>query len=288
MLSYLSTLVGFLAILALFLVWRSGVEITNEMLVYAGAVFIAGAVILRLLFRWMKIVLPSASEVRAIAADPSAAGQPVTRGEVAYSFREFFDVVATALIMAVILRAFVVQAYKIPSGSMNDTLMEGDLLIVNRMVYGLHVPLTDKVILRYRWPQRGEIVVFTPPQDPTKDFIKRCVGLPGDVILVKEKKLFVNGVLQTEPYVVHKDPSTYLKGFPAMLDPALTVHGPVYEKGCNRDNFGPYTVPPDHIFCLGDNRDNSNDSRFWGSVPIHQVLGKPLVIWWPIDRWRWM
>jgi signal peptidase I len=172
-------------------------------------------------------------------------------------------------LLAFVIRTFGVQAFKIPSGSMENTLLIGDHLLVNKFIYGTRLPGTDKVFLALRAPRRGDILVFKYPEDPGRDFIKRCLGVPGDVVEVREKQVYVNGRRQDEPYALHHDLET--------LSPA---------GGKARDFYGPVTVPADSFFMLGDNRDYSKDSRFWGFLPRKLVKGKAWVVYWPFDRWR--
>jgi signal peptidase I len=182
---------------------------------------------------------------------------------------EYVDSGLIAVLLALVIRTFLVQAFKIPSGSMEDTLLVDDHLLVNKFLYGTHIPFTDKDILRFRDPKNGDIIVFKYPLNPRRDFIKRCIGVPGDVIEVKDKVLFINGKEQVEPYVLHRDLAVYPRS-----------------AGNPRDNFGPVTVPPDSYFMMGDNRDFSADSRFWGFLPRKLIKGKAWVIYWPIPRWR--
>jgi signal peptidase I len=170
-----------------------------------------------------------------------------------------------ALILALFIRAFIVQAYKIPSGSMIPTLLIGDYLLVNKLAYGIKNPIKDDFIYFWKFPKRQEIVVFTYPQNKKLDFIKRVIGLPGDTVQIVNKKVYVNGKLLNEPYVQFSDPEIY----PQEISP--------------RDNYGPIKVPPEHIFVLGDNRDQSYDSRFWGFVPIKYLKGKALIIYFSWD-----
>jgi len=178
--------------------------------------------------------------------------------------RENIEVIIIAVFIAIFIRTFVVQAYKIPSGSMKDTLLVGDHLLVNKFIYGVKIPFTNgKTLIHVKDPERGDIIVFKYPVDPSKDFIKRVVGIAGDTIYIKNKKLYVNGVMQ--PYKDHvkfTDPVI----MPGSLNP--------------RDNFGPVTVPEDSLFVMGDNRDNSLDSRFWGFVKLEAVRGEALIIHW--------
>jgi signal peptidase I len=170
-----------------------------------------------------------------------------------------------ALILALFIRTFIVQAYKIPSGSMIPTLLIGDYLLVNKLAYGIKNPVKDDFIYFWKFPKRQEIVVFTYPQNKKLDFIKRVIGLPGDTVQIVNKKVYVNGKLLNEPYVQFSDPEIY----PQEISP--------------RDNYGPIKVPPEHIFVLGDNRDQSYDSRFWGFVPVKYLKGKALIIYFSWD-----
>ncbi|MFN4197045.1 MAG: signal peptidase I [Caldimicrobium sp.] len=170
-----------------------------------------------------------------------------------------------ALIIALFIRTFVVQAYKIPSGSMIPTLLIGDYLLVNKLSYGLRNPAKDDFLYKWSLPKRQEIVVFTCPANKKLDFIKRVIGLPGDRIEIINKKVYVNGAPLEEPYVQFTDKEIYSKE----VSP--------------RDNYGPVVVPQGHIFVLGDNRDQSYDSRFWGFVPLHSLKGKALIIYFSWD-----
>lgn len=170
-----------------------------------------------------------------------------------------------ALIIALFIRTFIVQAYKIPSGSMIPTLLIGDYLLVNKLAYGIRNPIEDDFLYFKRIPERQEVVVFTYPLNKKLDFIKRVIGLPGDTVEIINKKVYVNGKPLKEPYVKFTDPEIYPK--------EITF----------RDNYGPVKVPPNHIFVLGDNRDQSYDSRFWGFVPIRYIKGKALIIYFSLD-----
>ncbi|WP_243544446.1 signal peptidase I [Pseudodesulfovibrio tunisiensis] len=181
------------------------------------------------------------------------------------SLRDTFEAIAIALVLALIIRAFVVQAFKIPSGSMLDTLQIGDHLLVSKFSYDIRLPsniLLDttggKVIVRTGDPQRGDIIVFKFPEDESKDFIKRVIGLPGETIEVRDKVVYINGQPLNEPYVLH----------------TKFTNAPI------RDNFGPYTVPEGRYFMMGDNREGSYDSRWWGPVAREKIVGKALFIYW--------
>ncbi|MCK5219543.1 signal peptidase I [bacterium] len=181
---------------------------------------------------------------------------------------EYVDSGFIAILLALIIRVLLIQAFKIPSGSMENTLMIGDHLLVNKCIYGTDIPFTDRTILKIRDPKRGDIIVFKYPVNPRKDYIKRCIGLPGDTLEIKDKVLYINGEPQNENYVTFRD----IRIRPRELS--------------FRDNFGPITVPPDHFFMMGDNRDCSHDARFWGFLPRKLIKGKAWVIYWPIPRWR--
>ncbi|MDX1778160.1 MAG: signal peptidase I [Thermodesulfobacteriota bacterium] len=176
--------------------------------------------------------------------------------------REYIEAFAVAIVLALIIRTFVVQAFKIPSGSMEPTLLVGDHILVNKFIYGEHIPFTDMKILDFRDPKQGEIIVFVYPKDESKDFIKRVIGVEGDTIEIKDKKLYINGQPFVDPYGHFKDNAV----IPGHIQP--------------RDNFGPVTVPEDSLFVMGDNRDRSADSRFWGFVRLNQVKGKAFLIYW--------
>lgn len=179
--------------------------------------------------------------------------------------REWAEAIIVALLLALFIRTFFVQAFKIPSGSMLPTLQIGDHLLVNKLLYGIRVPIVGKRYFDFFAPERGDIIVFVFPEDPAKDFIKRVVGIPGDVLEIREKKLFRNGQMVDdgdEPYAQYLDQS---------------------QNKVPRDNWGPETVPEGNVFVLGDNRDRSYDSRFWGFVPFENIKGKAVVIYWSWD-----
>lgn len=177
-------------------------------------------------------------------------------------FLEYVEAIVMALILALFIRAFVVQAFKIPSGSMIPTLLIGDHLLVKKYIYGFEVPFTGRKVLMFKKPQRGDIVVFKFPKDPRRDFIKRVIAVEGDTVEINQRVLYVNGKPQTEPYVQYTDEGVMLPS-----------SGP-------RDFFGPVTIPQNKIFVMGDNRDNSNDSRWWGFVDLESVRGKAWFIYW--------
>ena len=178
---------------------------------------------------------------------------------------EYGESLVIAVILALILRVFLVQAFSIPSGSMEQTLLIGDYLLVNKFSYGIRNPFNNKVLIPIGTPQRGDVVVFIFPQDPTKDYIKRVIGLPGDNMQVINKKVFINGKLYETPQAVNDDP--------------LIIPPPQGPTESPRDNMGPVVVPANSYFCMGDNRDHSYDSRFWGFVPMANFRGKAQIIY---------
>jgi signal peptidase I len=184
--------------------------------------------------------------------------------------RENIEAIVIAFLIAIVIRTFAVQAFKIPSGSMLTTLQIGDHILVNKIILGtpIDIPFTNINLFRMpgiREPKRGDIVVFKYPEDPKRDFIKRVIAVGGDVVESKDKSIFVNNIKLTEPYIQHVD----MLVKPRILD--------------KRDNFGPVTVPKGMVFVMGDNRDQSYDSRFWGFVDEKQIKGKAMIIYWSWD-----
>lgn len=180
--------------------------------------------------------------------------------------REYAESIIIAILLALVIRTYLVQAFKIPSGSMEDTLAIGDHLLVAKFIYGTKIPFVDKTMIKVRDPRRGDVIVFEYPEDPSKDFIKRVVGLPGDVVEGKDKKVFVNGKQFENPHEIHKEKDI----IPKEMNP--------------RDTFGPVTVPPNSYFVMGDNRDRSYDSRFWGVVTRDKIKGLAFIKYWSWDR----
>ncbi|MDP3048726.1 MAG: signal peptidase I [Thermodesulfovibrionales bacterium] len=178
---------------------------------------------------------------------------------------EYAKAIITALILAMLIRTFIIQAFKIPSGSMIPTLLVGDHILVNKFLYGTKIPFSGKRVFMFKKPERGDIIVFKYPEHPSKDFIKRVVAAEGDVIESKNKMIHVNGNKVNEPYAQHTDSSMRPMG----IEP--------------RDNFGPVIVPKNKYFVMGDNRDQSYDSRYWGYVDIKDVKGKALILYWSWD-----
>lgn len=180
--------------------------------------------------------------------------------------REYAESIIIAVLLALVIRTYLVQAFKIPSGSMEDTLAIGDHLLVSKFTYGTKVPFMDKRVLKIRDPRQGDVIVFEYPEDPSKDFIKRVIGVPGDVVEGKEKKVYVNGTQYENPHEVHKEKDV----IPKEMNP--------------RDTFGPVTVPAGSYFVMGDNRDRSYDSRFWKFVRRDQIKGLAFIKYWSWDH----
>ncbi len=176
----------------------------------------------------------------------------------------YVDVGLSALVIALVIRSFIIEPFKIPSSSMEDTLLIGDHLFVNRFIYGMRIPHTTSRPLAIRKPERGDIVVFVPPHQRRKDFIKRVIGTPGDEIEMREGKVYVNGKPIDEPYVVYKE--AYSRRLTA-----------------GRDDMPKRVVPPNRYFLLGDNRDRSEDSRIWGYAQIEDIKGKAMFIYFSWD-----
>lgn len=178
---------------------------------------------------------------------------------------EYTEAIVTALLLALLIRAFVIQAFKIPTGSMTPTLLVGDHILVNKFLYGIKPPFSDEKILVLKKPEREDIIVFKYPEDPKRDFIKRVIAVEGDVIESINKTIYVNGKPVEEPYARHTDNVSKPRG----IEP--------------RDNFGPFVVPKDKYFVMGDNRDQSYDSRYWGYVDARAIKGKAMIIYWSWD-----
>ena len=172
---------------------------------------------------------------------------------------EYAEALAVALVLAMFIRTFVIQAFKIPSESMLNTLLVGDHLLASKFAYGIKIPFTHTSVWRGEDPQRGDIIIFEYPNDPDTDFIKRIIGIPGDIIEVRNKQLYRNGAPVKEDYIRFTEPGH--------IQPV-------------RDNYGPVTVPADKYFVMGDNRDNSMDSRFWGFVNRSAIRAKAWRIYW--------
>lgn len=189
------------------------------------------------------------------------------------TFREYVEAIGMALLLALFIRTFIVQAFKIPSGSMIPTLQIGDHILVNKLSYGIRVPFWENYLVQYGQIHRGDVIVFVFPEDRSKDFIKRVIGAPGDTVEVRGKKVYINGKEVDNRYAHFEGDDPRFMGLQT------------------RDDYGPKIVPPDQLFVLGDNRDKSYDSRFWGFVDLKDVRGKAFLIYWSwdgTDRWvRW-
>jgi signal peptidase I len=177
------------------------------------------------------------------------------------ALREFIATALWVLIITFTARAFVIQAFRIPSESMVPTLLKGDFLFVNKFEYGPKLPFTHIRLPGYRTPHRGDVIVFQYPGDPRLDYVKRCIATGGQTVVIRNKQVIVDGDTLREPYAIQSDPEV----LPAAAAP--------------RDNFGPYTLPAGELFMMGDNRDNSNDSRFWGPVKMDLVRGHAMFIY---------
>jgi signal peptidase I len=182
------------------------------------------------------------------------------------TFAEYAEALIVAVILALFIRTFFFQAFRIPSGSMEDTLLIGDYLFVNKFLYGAEVPFTGgKRLPGFREPERGDIIVFRYPKTEKEDYIKRCIGVEGDTIVYRDKILYVNGEEQDEQFT--------------KLDDRISMQRP-------HNQFGPLVVPEGHLFMMGDNRDHSSDSRFWGTVDKRLLRGKAIFIYWSWDNLR--
>jgi len=185
--------------------------------------------------------------------------------------REYFESIVIAVILALFIRTFVVQAFKIPTGSMENNLLIGDHLLVNKFVFGPADSPIERALLPIGTIERGDVVVFKYPEEPGRDFIKRVIGLPGETLELRDKKVSVNGTPLDEPYVHFLD------------SPGMTTELREVTSSDVRERYGPVTVPPNQYFVMGDNRDNSQDSRYWGFLPRDYVKGRALVIYWSYD-----
>jgi signal peptidase I len=186
--------------------------------------------------------------------------------------REYFESIVIAVILALFIRTWVVQAFKIPTGSMEENLLIGDHLLVNKFVSGPTLGPFERFFLPVRDPRRTDVVVFKYPEEPERDFIKRVIGLPGETVEVRERRVYINGQPLDEPYVHFLEPA----GGEAQEFTSVDV----------RQRYGPVTVPEGHYFVMGDNRDNSQDSRYWGFLPRGYIKGKALVVYWSYEAER--
>ena len=185
--------------------------------------------------------------------------------------REYYEAILVAVIFALFVRTFVVQAFQVPTGSMENTVLVGDHLLVNKFIYAPHGGNALERLLPYRAPRRGDVFVFKFPENPDRDFIKRVIALPGDKVEEKDKTVSVNGSPFPDTHTFHFDPHTFSS------DPSEQ------EGRRKRDNFGPVEIPPGHFWAMGDNRDNSYDSRYWGPVPDGNIKGRALLVYWSYE-----
>lgn len=181
--------------------------------------------------------------------------------------REYFELIAETAVFVFFVMTFVVQAFQIPTGSMEPTLLVGDFLLVNKQVYANGLTFLDRAVLPRRDLRRGDIVVFKYPNDMSKDYVKRVIGLPGETLEIRDKQVLINDKPLEEKYKVHSDNQVFTKRDYYNYEETI------------RDNYGPVTIPSGHIFAMGDNRDNSSDSRYWGFLPLSYVKGRPWVIY---------
>jgi signal peptidase I len=219
----------------------------------------------------MGVSVGQSEEPRRTLPEAEAPPSPVGRRRKSV-VREYVEAIAIAILLALVIRTLIVQAFTIPSGSMMDTLLVGDYILVNKFLYGPEVPLTDYRLPALRLPRRGDIIVFKYPQDEKRDFIKRIVGTPGDTVQVRGTQVLVNGQLLDEPYVRRNPSALGHAGSPSFCG---------YAYGCE-----PLVIPPDSFFVMGDNRDNSQDSRYWGFVKRDKIKGKAFLIYWSWDSDR--
>jgi signal peptidase I len=190
------------------------------------------------------------------------------------TLREYFESIVIAVILALFIRTFVVQAFKIPTGSMENNLLIGDHLLVNKFVFGPSATRLEHALLPLGTIRRDDVIVFKYPEEPDRDFIKRVIGLPGETVELRQKKVYINGAPLDEPYVHFLEPPGTRSAETEVTSADL------------RERFGPVTVPPDQYFVMGDNRDNSQDSRYWGFLPRDYVKGRALVIYWSYESDR--
>ena len=229
--------------------------------------------------------------------DPRASTREVSRGAISTGrwIWEGIRAVSTAIVLFLLIRTFFVEAFKIPTGSMENTLLVGDFLLVNKAVYGSEVPVLHTRLPGFAEPERMDVIVFFPPHDPTKNYVKRLVGMPGDTLEMRDKVLYINGEAQDEPYIRHVD------RFSEPSDPRMLWQRDYLVGGKNktknydptRDSWGPIVVPEGKYFALGDNRDNSEDSRYWGFLDGSAIRGRPMFVYYsfardPLEPFSWL
>jgi len=191
----------------------------------------------------------------------------VKRAKKKSGIREYIESILLAVVLALVLRTSVVQGYHVPSGSMEDTILQGDVFLGNKFLYGIRIPLTDMRLPAIRDPKPGDIVIFRSLEEPSKNLVKRCVAVGGQTVEIRDKVLYVDGKRSLFPETgKFVDRRT--------LPRTMSL----------RDNYGPITVPPGHFFMMGDNRDNSYDSRFWGPVPQEHIRAKAMILYFSWDK----
>ncbi len=197
----------------------------------------------------------------------NAAKRSEDNEQVKSKLREYGETIVIAVVLAIFIRTFIVQAFKIPSGSMKSTLLIGDYLLVNKLAYGIRNPFKNDFLIKWAKPKRGDVIVFKYPYDDERDFIKRVIGLPGERLEIRRKQVYINGEPLEEDYVQFTDGDN-------IMNPAHYT----------RDYYGPVTIKPNHLFVMGDNRDNSQDSRFWGQLDMKYVKGKAFILYFSWDN----
>ena len=199
--------------------------------------------------------------------------------------RKWLRLAVLPFFLFILIRGFVLEAFTIPTSSMEGTLLVGDFLLVNKALYGAEIPGTETRLPGLREPARSDIVVLTPPHDPGRSYVKRVVGIGGDTLQMKGKTLFLNGVPQTETYVKHRGGrGDAIHPGMAWQSDFLSAAGPRRPDPPSRDNWGPLVVPPGKYFVLGDNRDNSEDSRYWGFVGREEIKGQPWMVYLSVEK----
>jgi len=211
---------------------------------------------------------------KATAPPPADPARPTPRTFRKSTVREYFESIVIAVILALFIRTFVVQAFKIPTGSMENNLLIGDHLLVNKFVFGPSATGLERAILPMGTIKRGDVIVFKYPEEPDRDYIKRVIGLPGETVEMRAKKIYINGTPLDEPYVHFLEP------------PSAETNVHEVTSIDVRERYGPVTVPPNQYFVMGDNRDNSQDSRYWGFLRRDYVKGKALLIYWSYEAER--
>lgn len=208
------------------------------------------------------------------------------RSRLARWFDSWMRSLGMALVLFLIIKTFLVEAFQIPSGSMERTLLAGDFLFVNKAVYGAQIPGTTARLPRFESPRRGDVIVFSYPKNPEQNYVKRVIGVAGDTVQMRAGEVRVNGRALVEPYARHVDPGhdLYDPEFNWQRHHFLGAPDDPHRLHPTRDSWGPLLVPPGKFFVLGDNRDNSADSRYWGFVDASAVKGRPLVVYFSYDR----